>query len=84
MRLAGVLRMNVTVRRIKEILGSHGISARCNVYADEPTPSFHCVAVEKGKGNLAISVLLANGLDAMWVPGCSHIYADNIQVGRTT
>jgi hypothetical protein len=72
----------VKVREIKRALKAAAIGCGVNLYADEPTSSFHYVAAEKGRGNDAIAALKAAGGDAVWVPACSHIYADNLQVRR--
>lgn len=70
------------VREIKRVLKAAGIDCVVNAYADEPSPGFHCVAAERGRGDDALAALKAAGGDAMWVPACSHIYADNLQVRR--
>jgi len=70
------------LRDIKVCLKAAKISAAYNLYAEEPTTGYHFVYVHNRKGDEAIAALRAGGLHAAWVPACSNIYTDNIQVRR--
>lgn len=69
------------VREIKAALKAAGIGFTVP-YGDQPSSGFHYVAVQRGRGDEALDALKAAGADVMWVPACSHIYHDHLQVRR--
>ena len=74
--------MKVKLADIKRVLKDAGISASFNLYAGEPNAYYHSVYVGKNEGQKVIDVLNNAGFNAMFVPACSNIYGDVLQVER--
>ena len=69
------------ITEIKKAVGK--LFAHSNIYPDEPSTLFNYIYIESGKGQEAIDKINAvTPGAAMWVPACSHVYWDNIQVRR--